>query len=145
MFKIKVIVPAIMFSVGFLIGVNILSDKFYDRAKEPVEFLEEAKQAVTVDGAKKALEKGLPLLEEYFPDTVEIKVWQSNLNYLKEQPPQTLLAPQMAESIEDNAEDIYYGYSPGKVWGVINIISLLMLLLIIVVLFLGFYIWLEDL
>ena len=142
--KIKVLVPAIVFLVYYLIGVTIISNKFYNRAKEPLEFLEEAEQAVTVDGARKALEKGMPLLKEHFADTLEIKVWQSNLNYLKEQPPQTLLAPQIAESIKSNAEDIYQGYSPGTAWGIVNFISALILGLIFMMLILNLIFWLGD-
>ena len=134
--RTKIPLSIIIIHTLFIFGVFLVSNKFYDRAWEKIDFLDEAEQAATVNVATNALERGLPWLEEHFADTVEIRVWQSNLNYLKKQPPQTLVSPQIKKSIAKNSEAIYSKFSPGLFWDVIRIAAFFMILLVPFLLFL---------
>ena len=97
-----------------------------DRAQEQVDFLAEAEQAATVGAARDALERGMPWLEEHFVDSPEMRIWQSNLDYLIEQPQQALLPSQIKQSISQNSEAIYNDFYPGRLWDAVRLSSILM-------------------
>lgn len=79
----------------FLLMAHIISGKLYDRAIDKVDFLEEARQAATVGAVRDALERGNPWVQKHFIGESELRIWQSNLEYLNKQPRQALIPSQM--------------------------------------------------
>lgn len=114
--------------------MGIISKRNYNRADAKLDFLEQAQQAATVEPARKALEKGKPWMEENFADSVELTIWQSNLNYLKTQSPQALIPDQIKQSIVDNAEYIYHR-SSANIWYALYFSCLLLNIVFIALLF----------
>lgn len=108
----------------FFFILSIIAPICRDRAIAEVNFLEEARQAATVGTARDALKIGTPWVQKYFAEESELRIWQSNLNYLKEQPRKALLPPQIKSSISDNTKDIYKEYEPGKFWASIWSLSI---------------------
>lgn len=100
------------------------SANYYSRALERVDFLEQAQQAATVGAARDALERGMPWVEKHFAGKSELRIWQSNLDYLKEQPQQDLIPYQIKESLADNTDDIYSYIQPGSFWLIVSLVSI---------------------
>ena len=92
---------------------GIVSGSRYLQAIKQIEFLKEVERSATVDTATDALERGMPFLEKHFADSMELRILQSNLDYLKQQPPQTLVPLQIKESISVNANSIHYEFTSG--------------------------------
>ena len=113
-----------LFSLSATIVSFIKSENHYRRAAEQIEFLKEAERSATVDAATDALERGMPFLEEHFADSMELRILQSNLDYLQQQPPQTLVPAQIEESISVNGDRIYDEFTSGEPWDSIFIVSL---------------------
>ena len=111
----------------FLLITSIISGKLYARATAKLDFLEEARQAATVGAVRDALERGTPWVQKHFMGESELRIWQSNLEYLSEQPRQALIPSQMKKSVSSNTKDIFSEYNPGGLWEFILIFSIGML------------------
>ena len=88
----------------------------YNRAQQQIDFLQEAQQAATVDAARAALERGEPWLEKHLADSAQLRIWHSNIDYLKEQPELTLLDPIIKKSISKNAIAVKASFATGWLW-----------------------------
>lgn len=106
---------SLLVSLFFFI-TSIIASIYSDRAIAEVNFLEEARQAGTVGASLAALETGTPWVQKHFAGESELNIWQSNLDYLREQPRQALLPLQIKQSISDNTKVIYREYNPGVFW-----------------------------
>ena len=104
----------------FICGIS--SYHHYNSIRKQVYFLSEAEQAITVGAAKNALLRGIPWLEEHLADSAELRIWQSNLDYLNQQPESTLVAPEMKQSISKNINAIDNNSAAGKFWMYITIL-----------------------
>ena len=102
-----------LFSLITTIVLGTVSGNRYQQDSKQIEFLEEVEQSATVDAATDALERGMPFLEKHFADSMELRILQSNLDYLKQQPPSTLVPLQIKESISVNANSIHYEFTSG--------------------------------
>ena len=109
----------------FFVSLTIISSNKFLRMSAGTNFLYEARQAATVEVARNALEKGEPLLIERMPNTLELKIWQSNLKYLREQPALSLLSPQIEKSIDSNVDNIEYSKEMGFGWMIIAVASIM--------------------
>ena len=107
----------------FFIGSGIISFDIYNSTSSQIDFLSEARQAATVDTATNALSRGLPWLEKHLPDTANLRVWQSNLNYLNQQPSNALLSAEIKESIDSNVSSIALSKATDWWWLVIGMWS----------------------
>lgn len=114
------------FLTVIFLGSGIIFSTKANRAATETDFISEARQAATVDAAVNALDRGFPWLEEHFANTVDLRIWQSNLNYLKQQPSNALLSPQIQESIRSNANSIKLSWAAGGWWAFIAIESFLL-------------------
>ena len=113
-----------LFSLTATIVSGTVSGKHYNRAKKQLEFLKEAENAATVDAAEDALERGMPLLEKHFANSMELRILQSNLDYLQQQPPNTLIPPAIEESISINSDRIHNDFTTNEPWDSIFFVSI---------------------
>ena len=100
----------------FCSSLSIISFNNYFQMTAEIDFVQEVHQAVTVDAARNALVRGEPWLTEHLPNTAKLRIWQSNLNYLREQPALSLLPPQIKASIDSNANSVEYSRATGWWW-----------------------------
>lgn len=100
----------------FFFLLSIIAPTGRDRAINKVDFLKEARQAATIGAARDALETGSPWVQKHFAGESELRIWQSNLGYLSQQPRQALIPLQIKQSISDNTKDIFNEYNPGEFW-----------------------------
>lgn len=117
---------ALIFLFSFITTIvsGIVSINHYNRYLKQIEFLKEAERAATVDIATDALEKGIPFLKEHFANSMELRILQSNLDYLKQQPSQTLIPPRIKESISINADNIHYEFISNEPWLLVFAVSM---------------------
>lgn len=113
-----------LFSLITTIVLGTVSGNRYQQDSKQIEFLEEVERSATVDAATVALERGMPFLEKHFPGSMELRILQSNLDYLKQQPPQTLIPPAIKESISINGDRIHHEFTSNEPWNSILIVSI---------------------
>lgn len=113
-----------LFFLTATIVSGIISQNHYRRAKKQIEFLEEVERAATVDAAEDALERGMPLLEKHFAGSMELRILQSNLDYLQQQPPHTLVPSAIEESISVNSDRIHNEFTSSEPWDSIFFFSI---------------------
>ena len=113
-----------LFSLITTIVLGTVSGNRYQQDSKQIEFLEEVEQSATVDAATDALERGMPFLEKHFAGSMELRILQSNLDYLKQQPPQTLVPPAIKESISTNGDRIHDEFTENEPWDSIFLVSI---------------------
>ena len=113
-----------LFSLSATIVSGIVFGNRYSRYLKQTKFLKEADRSATVDAATSALERGMPFLEEHFADSMEIRILQSNLNYLQQQPSQTLIPSRIKKSISINADNLHSDFIFDEPWLLVFSISL---------------------